>query len=132
ATKGGVMLKAKYADVQRLEQLIRRLAPLYGPSGVEDVVREHITELVSPLCDEVTVDAMGNVIARCKGAGGQDARRVMISAHMDEIGLMVTHIDENGFLRFAPIGGVGPATPLGQQVMFEDGTIGSVGIEEIK
>src|SRR5690606_1376267 len=56
----------------------------------------------------------------------------MIAAHMDEIGLMVTHIDDDGFLRFAPIGGVGPLTPLGQQVEFEDGTLGSVGVEEEK
>lgn len=125
-------MKAKYADINRLEQLIRRLAPLYGPSGREDQVRDHVIELVKPLADELRVDAMGNVIALRRGKGGDGARRVMISAHMDEIGLMVTHIDDDGFLRFAPIGGVGPLTPLGQQVVFEDGTIGSVGVEEVK
>lgn len=124
-------MKAKYADIQRLEQLIRRLAPLYGPSGREDEVRRHIVELVKPLADEVTIDAMGSVIALRRGQGGGDARRVMIAAHMDEIGLMVTHIDDDGFLRFAPIGGVSAATLLGQQVIFEDGTVGSIGTEKL-
>lgn len=124
-------MKAKYADIDRLEQLVHRLAPLYGPSGREDEVRRHIVELVKPLADEVTVDSMGNVIALRRGKDGENARRVMIAAHMDEIGLMITHIDDNGFLRFAPIGGISAATLLGQQVVFEDGTVGSIGTEKL-
>ncbi|MFS8628037.1 MAG: M42 family metallopeptidase [Limnochordales bacterium] len=125
-------MQAKYADSQRLEQLIRRLAPLYGPSGREEAVRAAVIDLVKPLADEVTVDALGNVIARRRGAGGPAARRVMVAAHMDEIGVIVTHIDDNGFLRFAPVGGVGPATLLGQQVVFDNGVVGAVGIEKVE
>ncbi len=124
-------MKAKYADIGRLEQLIRRLAPVYGPSGREELVRKEIIDIVKPLADEVSVDAMGNVIALLRGTGGDGARRVMVSTHMDEIGLIVTHIDDDGFLRFAPIGGIGPATLIGQQVVFEDGTVGSVGTEKM-
>jgi Cellulase M and related proteins len=124
-------LQAKYSDIERLEQLIRRLAPLFGPSGAEDQVRAAVIELVKPLAHEVTVDALGSVIALRRGTGGAGAKKVMIAAHMDEIGIMVTHIDDDGFLRFAPVGGVGPATLLGQQVVFEDGTVGSIGIEKV-
>lgn len=124
-------MEAKYADIQRLEQLIRRLAPLYGPSGREEAVRAAVIQLVKPLVDEVTVDALGNVIALRRGTGGPSARRVMIATHMDEIGVIITHIDDNGFLRFAPVGGVGAATLLGQQVMFENGVVGAVSIEKV-
>src|SRR5690606_34264867 len=131
-SRGGWTMQAKYADSQRLEQLIRRLAPLYGPSGREEAVRAAVIDLVKPLADEVTVDALGNVIARRSGEGGPEARRVMVAAHMDEIGVIVTHIDDNGFLRFAPVGGVGPATLLGQQVVFDNGVVGAVGIEKVE
>lgn len=53
----------------------------------------------------------------------------MLAAHMDEIGVMVTHVDEKGFLRFAPIGGVNPLTCIGGRVQFEDGTLGVIGVE---
>lgn len=119
------------ADANRLEQLIRQLAPLYGPSGHESFVRDAIIQLIEPLCDSFHVDAMGNLIVGCSGTGESDSRRIMIAAHMDEIGLIVTHVDDDGFLRFAPIGGVAPATLLGQQVKFADGTVGAIGVEKL-
>lgn len=119
------------ADGNRLESLIGQLAPMYGPSGYEGAVRDALIELVKPLCDDFHVDALGNLIAHCAGTGEAGSRRVMVAAHMDEIGLMITHIDDEGFLRFAPIGGVNPATLLGQQVQFADGTIGAIGVEKL-
>lgn len=116
---------------ERLAGYITKLAPLYGPSGHEDTVRDALIDIVRPLCDDFYVDALGNLIARCGGNGDAGAKRIMIAAHMDEIGLIVTHIDEDGFLRFAPIGGVSPHTLLGQQVVFATGLIGAIGSEKL-
>lgn len=124
-------MSALYADTTRLERLIRELAPAYGPAGQEEQIRSLIRKHVEPLADEVNVDRLGNLMALVRGSGGPGARRVLIAAHMDEIGLMVTHIDEKGFLRFAPVGGHGPATLLGQRVVFADGTVGTIGAERL-
>ena len=62
---------------------------------------------VKGLADDVRVDALGNLIVR-KGRASKNGKRIMIAAHMDEIGLMVTHVDEGGFVRFTSIGGVYP------------------------
>lgn len=105
--------------------LITTLANAYGPVGSEATVRQTIEQMIKPYVDEVRTDPLGNLIARKAGSAG--AGRIMLSAHMDEIGIMVTHIDENGFLRFQPLGGISPHTLLGQRVRFEDGTVGSIG-----
>lgn len=110
--------------------LITTLAEAYGPVGNEGAVRDTITQLVKAYVDEVYTDALGNLIAH--KAGSSQSGRMMLSAHMDEIGLMVTHIDDNGFLRVQPLGGVSPYTSLGQRVRFHDGTVGTVGTEKLK
>jgi endoglucanase len=107
---------------------IRTLVEAYGPSGHESQIREMILDLIEDLADDISVDAMGNIIA-WKHAESLDAARVMISSHMDEIGVMVTHVDEEGFLRFTNIGGVYTVTLVGQRVVFADGTIGSIYVE---
>ena len=73
-------------------ELTKRLVEAYGPSGFEDNIRALIEVEVAPFSDEMSVDAMGNLIARKEGDGS--GLKVMIAAHMDEIGLMVTHITE--------------------------------------
>lgn len=105
-----------------MNELIKKLVEAYGPSGFEDHLRALIEEEVAPHADEVRVDAMGNLIALKKGVGS--GLKVMIAAHMDEIGVMVNHITEDGFLRFTNIGGVWPHTLMGGRVQFADGTIG--------
>lgn len=82
------------------------LCDLQGPSGFEATVAETAKALLAPLMDEVTIDRLGNVIGvrRC---GKRGAKKLLIDAHLDEIGLIVTGVDD-GFLRFAPIGGVDP------------------------
>src|SRR5690606_14474469 len=109
-------------------ETIRKLVETYGPSGHEDKIREVILQEIEGLADEVTVDAMGSVIA-WKRSGADDAPVVMLSAHMDEIGVMVTHVDEKGYLRFTNIGGLGLVTLIGNRVLFEDGTVGVIGVE---
>lgn len=86
-----------------------------GTSGFEQRVREIVLREVTPLVDEVRVDNMGNVIALKKGK--DNSKKVMIGAHMDEIGFIVTHIDNNGFLRFHTLGGFDPKTLTAQRVI---------------
>jgi len=107
--------------------LLKRLLETFGPSGNEEAIREVIREEIKDYADEIKVDALGNLIAVKKGNG----KKIMVASHMDEIGIMVTNIDENGFLRFTNIGGVSPFTALYQRVMFADGTMGVVGMEKL-
>lgn len=107
--------------------LLKRLLETFGPSGHEETIREVIKEEIKDYADEIKVDALGNLIAIKRGNG----KKIMVASHMDEIGIMVTNIDENGFLRFTNIGGVSPSISLYQRVMFADGTMGVVGMEEL-
>ena len=111
-------------------ELIKKLVEAYGPSGFEDGMRALIRPEIEPYVDEINVDALGNLIALKKGSG--DGLKVMIAAHMDEIGLMVTHITEDGFLRFTNIGGVHRHTLRGNRVEFANGTIGVVYSERLE
>ena len=117
-------------EVFFVKELIKTLVETYGPSGNEERIREAIRKEISGLADEVRTDALGNLIARKRGDGG--GKRVMLAAHMDEIGVIVTHVDEKGFLRFGAIGGVWPHTLLGGRVVFADGTVGVIGAEKVE
>jgi len=77
-----------------MKDLIRRLTETYGPSGHEERIREVIKGEIEGLADEVRTDALGNLIATRHGPKG--AQKVMLSAHMDEIGIIVSYIDEGG------------------------------------
>ncbi len=111
-----------------MNDLLRSLVEAYGPSGFEDAVRDLIRPLVEPHADNISVDAMGNLLVHT-GTAADGALKVMIAAHMDEIGIMVTHITAQGFLRFTNIGGVMSHTLLGNRVRFADGTIGVIGVD---
>lgn len=103
-------------------ELLKKIVEAFGPSGREDEVREVIKNEIAPYVDEIKVDNMGNLICRKKGNG----KRLMMAAHMDEIGIMVTHIDKNGFVRFAAVGGVYPQNCVHRAVKFENGTKGVI------
>lgn len=94
--------------------LLKTICETAGAPGFEQRVRELVIKEVTPLVDEVSVDNMGNVIALKKG---KERRKVMVAAHMDEIGFIVTHIDDDGFLRFHPLGGFDPKTLTSQRVI---------------
>ena len=113
-----------------MKELIKKLVETYGPSGNEEQIREIIRAEIAGLADEVRTDALGNLIARRRGSG--KGKRVMLAAHTDEIGVIVTHVDEKGFLRFGPIGGLWPHTLMGGRVVFADGTVGVIGTEKIE
>jgi len=110
-------------------EVTKKLVEAYGPSGFEDQIRELIQEEIDSLSDETSVDAMGNLIALKKGDGS--GKKIMIAAHMDEIGLMVSHVTKEGFLRFTGIGGIRPQTLMGGRVQFADGTIGAIYCEKL-
>ena len=110
-----------------MKDLIKRLVEAYGPTGNEGKVRDIITAEVKPYVDEIRVDALGNLIALKKGGD----QKIMFAAHMDEIGVMVTHIDKNGYLRFYPVGGLSPFSLLGNRAEFENGTVGVFGVEKL-
>ncbi len=115
-------------------ELIREYVETYGPSGREDKIREVIRQHVEPYVDEVRVDRLGNLIALKRATdkpAGERPLRVMLAAHMDEIGLIVTHIEKEGFLRVAQIGGVFPNVALGQRVVFENGITGVIGADKV-
>ncbi len=108
-----------------MKPLLQKLTETFSPSGYESAVREVIRAEVAPLADEIRVDALGSLIVR-KGQGG---KKIMVAAHIDEIGLVVTHVDDNGFVRFAGIGGVFPQYVLGGRVRFANGAPGIIASE---
>jgi putative aminopeptidase FrvX len=84
---------------------LKRLSGAAGVSGHEDEVRQIVIDIIADLVDEYRVDSTGNVIALKKGDGSSKLR-VMVAAHMDEVGFMISHIEENGLLRFFKVGGL--------------------------
>jgi endoglucanase len=112
-----------------MKALIEKLITTPGPSGYEAQIRELVRTEVEAFADEVRIDALGNLIAR-KGSQSGD-QKIMLAGHMDEIGVIVTHIDDDGFVRFSSLGGVFPRYVPGGRVRFLDGTLGVIGTERI-
>jgi tetrahedral aminopeptidase len=112
-----------------MKELIRKLCEVYGPSGQEEAVRALIQQEIAGSVDETRVDALGNLIAvkQPTTPGEHAPTKIMLAAHMDEIGLMVSHVDEQGFLRISTVGGVLANALLGVQAVFADGTRGVFG-----
>lgn len=109
-----------------LLELIQTLNAAHGPSGDEGGIRERLAELARPLADEISTDTMGNLIVRKLGSGP----RVMLCAHMDSIGFIVTHVEENGFLRVGRLGGISPKEAAYTPVRFAGGARGVIVPEE--
>ena len=108
--------------------MIQKLTETPGPSGYESQVRAAIRAEVEPYADEIRVDALGNLIAT-KNQGSTGGKKIMLSAHMDEIVVIATHVDEKGFIRFIPLGGVNRSYCIGGRVRFLNGSGGVIGIE---
>lgn len=109
-----------------MKNLLKELVESYGPSGFETAITAKIKDLIEDYVDELHIDTLGNLIAHKKGPG----KKVLFSAHTDEIGLVITHINKHGFLRFSSVGGLNPLTLLGNRVQFANGTIGVIGKEK--
>jgi putative aminopeptidase FrvX len=97
--------------------LLKNLCETPGTSGFESQIRDVIEKEIKPYCDEISIDNMGNLIALVRSKKSVATQKIMLAAHMDEIGFMVTHIDDNGFIRFHTLGGFDPKTLTAQRVV---------------
>ncbi len=111
-----------------MKNLIMEITGVFGPTGDEGAIRDYIEEKVRPYADEISTDALGNLIVKKNGASSD--KKIMFAAHMDSIGLIVTYIEDNGYIRIAPLGCLGTAGVAHQKVMFKNGVIGVVTYEE--
>ena len=98
-------------------ELLRALSNAAAVSGDEGAVRKLVLEAIAPYADQVKVDALGNVLAVQHAAKGRSAPRLLLAAHMDEVGLMIVDHDSDGSLRFDVVGGVNENTLLGKAVI---------------
>jgi len=110
-------------------ELIKNLTEIYGPSGREEKIRILIKSEITKFCKDIKVDVLGNLIAHIPSKNKKDTKKLMFCAHMDEIGLIVKHIDKQGFLRFASVGGIFTEKILHHRVLFENGVTGVIGVE---
>ncbi len=106
-------------------ELLKKLTQCNAPSGHEGAITEILKTVLDGTADEIYTDNMGNLVAHKKGSG----KKIMFAAHCDEIGVIVTFIDENGFLRFSDVGGLYTKYLAGRRVIFKNGTIGVIGTE---
>ena len=114
-----------------MKELLKTLCALNGVSGDEDQVREFLAERARPWARSMKVDPLGNLIVWKKGARAA-GDRLMLCAHMDEVGLIVTHVTEEGFLKFDFVGGVDRRVAIGKPVVLgPDRVPGVVGIKAI-
>ena len=103
---------------------LKTLLSVYGPSGQESAVAETVKTLLAGKADSFKADAMGNLIVEKKGQPG--GKRILFSAHMDQIGLTVTAIEKEGFLRVTPVGGLSVEMSRTRAVVFGNGVRGVV------
>lgn len=108
--------------------LIKKYQSIISVSGFENSIASAIQADLNGYVDDISIDAMGNLIAFKKGA--DSSKKLMIAAHMDEIGFMVTNIEENGLLRVAPIGGINPVASSYHEVRFQNGVCGILIVED--
>jgi endoglucanase len=104
----------KYKSIHTTNLRFKKICTTPGAPGFEKKVRDLVLKEIESLVDEVEIDNMGNVYAIKRGT---ENKRVMVGAHMDEIGFIVTHIDDNGFIRFHTLGGFDPKTLTAQRVI---------------
>lgn len=110
---------------------LKKICQAPGAPGYEIAIRNLIKESLVGLVDDISTDALGNVIALKKGKSAE--KKIMAAAHMDEIGFMVTHIDDQGFIRFNTLGGFDPKTLTAQRVIIhgQEDVIGVMGCKPI-
>lgn len=110
-------------------ELLKQLCALPGPSGCEDAVRAFVRNQAAPYADEIREDAIGNLMVFRRGRK-TPVRPVVVCAHMDEVGVIVKQITEDGMLKFGFVGGVDPRVVIGRAVRFGEVT-GVIGIKAV-
>jgi endoglucanase len=108
-----------------MNTLLKKLVEAAGPSGYEGNIRDIIREEVAPFSSDIKVDALGNLIVRV-GKHQPEGKCIMIAAHMDEIGVIVSHVEKNGLVRFSNIGTILGRYLAGGRVRFLNGTRGII------
>jgi len=108
-------------------EFLKKICSVKGPSGEEADIAGCILNEIKDYADECSTDALGNLIVRKKGAG----KKMMLAGHMDQIGMMVTHIDKEGFAWFTNIGGLSPTIIHSCRVVFSNGVTGTVRCERL-
>lgn len=108
-----------------MKSLIKKLTEIHSPSGREERIRNTILEELKGFIDGYNIDKLGNLIVWKKG---KKEGKILLDAHMDEIGVLATYIDDRGFIRIEPIGGVSPYNLLGTGISFPNAE-GFVGVE---
>ncbi len=103
--------------------LLKNICTVKGATSEEQNIAQFILEEIKDYIDDYQIDPMGNLIAHKKGNG----KKMMLAGHMDQIGMMVTHICKDGFIYFTNVGGLNPYVILNTRVVFDDGTVGVVG-----
>lgn len=113
--------------------LLKAICEIAGAPGFEKRIRELVVKEVTPLVDELSIDNLGNVITLKRAVNNPEGKKAMVGAHMDEIGFIVTHIDDNGFVRFHTLGGFDPKTLTAQRVIIhgKEDVIGVMGSKPI-
>ena len=114
--------------------LFKKVSETPGAPGFEQRIRQRIIDEIQSFVDQIEVDNMGNLIAIKRGTSElKEERKVMVAAHMDELGLIVKYIDQNGFIRFHTLGGFDPRTIIGQRIIIhgKQDIIGVIGIKPI-
>lgn len=105
--------------------LLKKLCTVPGISGDEGAVREIILEEIRPYADEITIDPLGSILAFKKGRE-RPAKKLMLSAHMDEVGFIVTYINEDGTLNFDSVGGINDSAAFAKQVLIGENSLPGV------
>lgn len=101
--------------------MLKKLTEAFGVSGAEDAVRDIIHSEIKDFCDEIDIDGMGNLCVYKKARNhNDDTKKVLLSAHMDEVGLIVTDITEDGYLKFSSVGGIDTKVLVSQRVSIND------------
>ena len=112
-----------------MKELLKKLCSIPAVSGREEKLREFIINEIKDYA-EYSVDQNGNLICFKRGKN-RAAKKVMVDAHMDEVGLIASYITDNGFVRFETVGGIDAAVMLARKVVFENGTVGVVGMKPV-
>ena len=116
-----------------MKETLLNLCLLPGVSGHEDAVRDYIREQVTPYAEEIVEDAMGNLLVHVRGEKPEEpGKKLLLAAHMDEVGVIITDITEDGYLKFDFVGGVDRRVVLGKKVILGDkGIHGIIGLKAI-